>query len=114
MANLALIKDDVTYVTLRGVKLGLIFTLNAYALLEEKYGSVAEAFATFEKEKMVDVRYFLWCGALDEHPDLTEQQVGRLITMGNMNEAMEAATKAIKASQAAEEDEVETSASPNQ
>lgn len=114
MANLNLIKDDVVKVTLRGVEIGLIFTLNAYALLEEKYGSMDAAFAQFEKERMTDVIFFIWAGAQDEQPELTLRDMGRLLTAPNMQLAMDAATRAIKGSQAADtEAEVEEAVSPN-
>lgn len=97
MANLNDAKAKVAYITLRdGVKRELRFTLNAMAEMEDKYGSVDEAFKALEGNSIKAVRFILWAGLLhDEENPLTERQVGNLIdtmnmadVIGSINEAM--------------------------
>ena len=70
-----------------GVQRTVRFTLNALAELEDRYGSVQNAFDKLEKENsMKALRCILWAGFLHESPDLTEQEVGNLIDVAYMQE----------------------------
>lgn len=70
------------------------FTLNAMAELEDKYGSVEEAFKQLEKGSIKAIRFMLWASIIDEDEDLTEKQIGNLIDMNSIKEIMDALNSA--------------------
>ena len=90
MSNVADVKSKVSTVTLMdGKKRTLRFTLNALAELEDRYGSVQNAFDKLEKENsMKALRCVLWAGLIHESPELTEREVGDLIDTNYMQELM--------------------------
>lgn len=66
----------------------LKFTLNAMAELEERYGSVEEAFKQLEANSIKAARCVLWAGLIWEEPTLTEYEVGNLIDLDTLQELM--------------------------
>lgn len=89
MANVKDVKSKPVKITLKdGVERTICFTLNAMAELEDKYGSVDEAFNQLDKNSVKALRFILWAGLMHEDPDLTEQQVGNLIDIQYMQELM--------------------------
>lgn len=66
----------------------LKFDLNAFALLEERYGNMEAAFHSMQSGSMVAARTLLWVGLLHEDDALTERQVGGMVTLGNITEVM--------------------------
>lgn len=89
MANVKDVKSKAVKITLNdGVEREIKFTLNAMAELEDRYGSVDEAFAQLDKNSIKALRCVLWAGLIHENPDLTEQQVGNLIDLTYMHELM--------------------------
>ena len=97
MSNLNDAKAKTTSITLRdGVERELLYTLNALAEMEDKYGSVEEAFKALDKGSIKAVRFVIWAGLLhNEAEHLTEQQVGNLIDMQCLNDMMETVTGAL-------------------
>lgn len=97
MANIKDMKSkDVTITLADGVERTIKFDLNAMADLEDKYGSVDEAFAMLDKNSIKALRFILWVGLRHEDESLTEMQVGSLIDikyiqslMGTLGEAFE-------------------------
>lgn len=89
--NLADVKEKTVPIVLQdGKERHLRFTLNALALLEEKYGSVDKAFELVQSgNSIIGLRYLLWAGLSWEDDDLTEKDVGNLIDIGYMSEMME-------------------------
>lgn len=73
----------------------LQFTLNALALLEEKYGDVDSAFAQLDKGSFVAIRYMLWAAMQHEEKPLTEKEVGNMIDIGSLTEITGALTEAV-------------------
>ena len=69
---------------LDGVERTLKFDLNAMADLEDKYGTIENAFNALEAGSLKAVRFFLWTGLVHEDESLTERQVGSLIDMEYM------------------------------
>jgi hypothetical protein len=59
----------------------LMFDLNAFAELEEKYGSVDDALAAIDKGSMKAIRTMLWAGLVHEDETLTERQVGAMLSV---------------------------------
>lgn len=89
MANVKDVKSKAIKITLTdGVERTIKFTLNAMAELEDRYGSVDEAFRQLDNNSIKAVRCILWAGLIHEDPDLTEQQVGNLIDIQYMQELM--------------------------
>ena len=89
MANIKDVKPKAVKITLTdGVERTIKFTLNAMAELEDRYGSVEEAFKQLDNNSIKAVRCILWAGLIHEDPDLTEQQVGNLIDIQYMQELM--------------------------
>lgn len=89
MSNVKDVKSKDIKVTLNdGVERTIKFTLNALAELEDRYGSVDEAFKQLDNNSIKAVRCILWAGLIHEDPELTEQQVGNLIDIQYMQELM--------------------------
>lgn len=89
MANVKDVKSKAVKITLTdGIERTIKFTLNAMAELEDRYGSVDEAFKQLDNNSIKAVRCILWAGLIHEDPDLTEQQVGNLIDIQYMQELM--------------------------
>lgn len=87
MANIENVKTKATKITLcDGVERELRFTLNAMAEMEDRYGSVENAFKALEANSIKAVRFTIWAGLLDNGEGLTEQQVGSLIDVQCMEE----------------------------
>ncbi|MNW45499.1 hypothetical protein D3C74_227660 [compost metagenome] len=84
------------------------FDLNAFAELEEKYGSIQDAFTALSKGKIKDVRTVLWTGLVHEEVNLddngepigyniTPYQVGGWVdTPQAMNQIAQKVTMALK------------------
>lgn len=89
MSNVKDVKSKDIKITLNdGVERTIKFTLNALAELEDRYGSVDEAFKQLDSNSIKAVRCILWAGLIHEDPELTEQQVGNLIDIQYMQELM--------------------------
>ena len=96
MSNLNAAKPRVKTITLNdGVEREIKFTLNAMAELEDRYGSVENAFKALESNSIKAARCILWAGLLHTDEGLTEQQVGNLIDLDILNEVMESMTEAM-------------------
>jgi len=98
MANLQDVRSKAVKVTLTdGVERTVRFTLNAMAELEDKYGSVDEAFAMLDKNSIKAARFILWAGLVHEDANLTERQVGDLIDLQYMSTLMGSLEEAFSA-----------------
>ncbi len=94
------IKDGGAAVTLKGKKYRLLFTLNALDELQEKFGGYNKLNEVFDQNNpdwVKDTRWLLTLlineGLQEEDEDaslLTEQQVGRMIHIGNLGEVQRA------------------------
>lgn len=90
MSNLKDVRANGTPITLcDGVERELKFTLNALAEMEERYGSVDDAFKALDAGSIKAVRFVLWAGLMHTDENLTEKQVGNLIDTKCMAEIME-------------------------
>lgn len=63
----------------------LKFDLNSLCVLEEKFGNIEKALQELERGVMRAVRVILWAGLCHEDPDLTEQAVGEMVTVDNLD-----------------------------
>ena len=96
MANVKQVKTRVKTITLSdGVEREIRFTLNAMAEMEDKYGSIDEAFKALDDGSIKAARFILWAGLLHNDENLTEQQVGNLIDMDCLNDIFETMSEAL-------------------
>ncbi|NEZ47927.1 hypothetical protein FDF74_12120 [Clostridium niameyense] len=67
----------------------IIFDLNALCELEEKYNSIDKALERLTPKegipKMKDIRYIFYLGLKSDDKELTEEKVGSLINLSNIN-----------------------------
>lgn len=97
MSNLNKVRSKGTPITLNdGVERELKFTLNALAEMEDRYGSVDDAFKALDKGSIKAVRFVLWAGLIHADETLTERQVGNLIDTQCMADIMEQLNTAFK------------------
>lgn len=73
----------------------LKYTLNSFAEMEEKYGSVETALKEVEANKLTAIRFMIWAGLIHEDENLTEKQVGNIIGMDDMQVLAEKLTQAM-------------------
>ena len=96
MSNITDAKAKATPITLRdGVERELLYTLNALAEMEERYGSVEECFKALESNSIKAIRFTIWAGLLHTEENLTEQQVGNLIDVACLNNIVGTVTGAL-------------------
>ena len=74
----------------------LLFDLNAFAELEDKFGSLDQAFQKMQQGSVKATRTLLWAGLLHEDENLTERQVGAMISLTNVESIMEQITEALR------------------
>lgn len=73
----------------------LKFDLNAFAELEEKFGTMDAAFQAMQKGSLKAARTLLWAGLLHEDETLTEKRVGGMVTLANLSGIMDSITSAL-------------------
>lgn len=67
----------------------LRFDLNAFAELEEKFGSMDAAFKAMKKGSLKAARALLWAGLLHEDETLTEKRVGAMVGLNSIGGIMD-------------------------
>jgi len=88
----------------------LYFDLNAFAELEEMYGSVDAAMASLEQGSVKGIRALVWAGLIHEEmdekgePQITQRQVGSWIGFENVKTIAEKLTEALTTAQTGIED----------
>lgn len=73
----------------------LLFDLNAFACLEEEYGSIDAALDALAKGKVKALRAILWAGLVHEDESLTIKDVGKLFTLADLQRVAEAVNEAL-------------------
>jgi hypothetical protein len=73
----------------------LRYTLNAFALLEEKYGTMEKAMEALESGSIIAIRYILWAGLVHEDSELTELYVGNQIDLSDLEGLADKMNKAM-------------------
>lgn len=113
--NVDKVKREPVYVEL-DKKRELKFTLNSFAEMEDKFGSVDLALEKMEKGSIKAVRFMLWAGLIHEDDELTEKQVGNMIELQDLQELSDKMNKVMTNDLPAEEQKksaVVVKASPN-
>lgn len=73
----------------------LLFDLNAFASLEEEYGSLDTVFDALGKGKVKALRDVIWAGLLHDDENLTPKDVGKLLGLANLEGMVELVNKAL-------------------
>lgn len=76
----------------------LIFDLNSFCDLEDKYGSIDKAMDKITKGSMKDIRFMLYLGLLNDDETLDEKKVGKLITLDKISDIVKALGTAVQIS----------------
>lgn len=76
----------------------IVYDLNALCELEEIFGGQEEIFQALSAPSFKIIRTFLWAGLIHEDENLTEKDVGRLITTSNIQTVTESISKSISIS----------------
>jgi len=109
MSNVTSIKrKDVTVVLSDGKERPMKFTLNSMAILEEKYGTVDEAFKQLEAGKITAVRDVLYSAMLDDFNSAKE--VGSLINIEDIDKISDALNSTISTDMPSDDDVAKTQA----
>lgn len=110
MSNLSEIRSNGIEIKLNGQPYRIIFDLNAMAEVEEKYGSVGKAVIAMQQGSFKAIRCVLWAMLLHDNPELTEKEVGSMVTVGNLDEIVEHITAAVNKDTPSEEERSESAA----
>jgi hypothetical protein len=73
----------------------LKYTLNSFAEMEERYGTVDKALELVQSNNMRAIIFMLWAGLMWEDEELTEKQVGNLIEIDQLQDVAEKMSKAV-------------------
>ena len=73
----------------------LVYDLNAFAELEEQFGSIEKAMEALEGGKIKAIIAILWAGLVHEDESLTPKMVGSIIGLTDLQEVADALGKAI-------------------
>lgn len=86
MSNLKDVKRQPVMLKLSdGVERELKYTLNSFAMMEEKYGSVEAAMKAMEKGSIAAIRFMIYAGLIHADETLTEMKVGSMIDIQELN-----------------------------
>ncbi len=104
MSSVEVIRPKSTKIVIGGEEHTLKYDLNAFAELEEYYGSIDDAMNAAEKGKIKALRALLWAGIIHEYlddkgsPTIKPHELGAMISMedlstmfGTLNEAIQGA-----------------------
>lgn len=96
MSNVKDLKYKPTKLVLNGKEHTLQYDLNAFAELEDKFGSVEAAMKAMEKGSIKVLRTFIWAGLVHEDETITERYVGSVIMPGELESISEKIAEAIE------------------
>ena len=96
MANIEKVRKAPVVVDIGdGVERKLRYTLNSFALIEEKYGTIDKAMEILESGSIAAVRFVLWAGLVHEDENLSEHYVGDQIDLSDLEGLAEKMNKAM-------------------
>lgn len=75
----------------------LAYDLNAFCELEERFGTIQDAFDELQKGKIKTIRAMLYIGLLHEDDTITEKQVGGMVGISDLQEVAKKIAEAITA-----------------
>ena len=96
MANIKKLKREPIVIDIGdGVERKLRYTLNSFALIEEKYGTIDKAMEILKSGSIAAVRFALWAGLIHEDENLSEHYVGSQIDLSDLEDLAEKMNKAM-------------------
>ena len=96
MANIKKLRREPIVVDIGdGVERKLRYTLNSFALIEEKYGTVDNAMEALKSGSVAAIRFVLWAGLVHEDESLSEHYVGSQIDLSDLEDLAEKMNKAM-------------------
>lgn len=96
MANIKKLRREPVIVDIGdGIERKLRYTLNSFALIEEKYGTIDKAMEILEAGSIAAIRFVLWAGLVHEDENLTEHYVGSQIELADLEDLAEKMNKAM-------------------
>lgn len=113
MSNLSEIRNNGIKIELDGKEYRIIFDLNAMAEVEDKYGSVGKAVTAMQHGSFKAIRCVLWAMLIHDNPELTEKEVGSMVTVGNLDEIVDHITAAVNKDLPDEEEKSEDAPASN-
>lgn len=73
----------------------LKYTLYSFSLMEERYGDINVALEAMEKGSIKAIIFMLWIGLIHEDKELTEQSVGEIIDITDMEDIAQKMSEAM-------------------
>lgn len=96
MANIKKLRREPVVIDIGdGVERKLRYTLNSFALIEEKYGTVDKAMEVLKSGSVTAIRFVLWAGLVHEDENLSEHYVGSQIDLSDLEDLAEKMNKAM-------------------
>ncbi|HSA06148.1 MAG TPA: hypothetical protein P5556_03105 [Candidatus Gastranaerophilales bacterium] len=95
MSNLADIKEKKMPITINNKTKYLHYDLNAFAELEEIYGSIDKALNELSEGRVKAIINFLWAGLIHEDETLSIKDVGKMFDLSQIQEIGSLINKAI-------------------
>jgi len=96
MANIKKLRREPVIVDIGdGVERKLRYTLNSFALIEEKYGTIDKAMEALKSGSIAAIRFVLWAGLIHEDENLSEYYVGSQIDLADLEDLAEKMNKAM-------------------
>ncbi len=96
MANIKKLKREPIVIDIGdGVERTLRYTLNSFALIEEKYGTIDKAMEVLNSGSIAAIRFVLWAGLVHEDENLSEHYVGNQIDLSDLEDLAEKMNKAM-------------------
>jgi len=96
MANIKNLRREPVIIDIGdGVERKLRYTLNSFALIEEKYGTIDKAMEVLKSGSVAAIRFVLWAGLVHEDENLSEHYVGSQIDLSDLEDLAEKMNKAM-------------------
>jgi hypothetical protein len=96
MANIKKLRREPVIVDIGDdVERTLRYTLNSFALIEEKYGTIDKAMEALNSGSVAAIRFVLWAGLIHEDENLSEHYVGSQIDLSDLEDLAEKMNKAM-------------------
>src|SRR5690606_23406164 len=87
MANIKKLRREPVIVDIGdGVERKLRYTLNSFALIEEKYGTIDKAMEALKSGSIAAIRFVLWAGLIHEDENLSEHYVSSQIDLSDLED----------------------------
>jgi hypothetical protein len=83
-SNVKNVLNKAVKLELGGIEYDLKYDLNAFAELEDSYGSITDVLLKMEQGSAKAIRALVWAGLLNNENYPTEKEVGQMINLSDM------------------------------